>query len=125
MNTNVILKCAYCYDNFNVVHKVTVDCPAVSSIIHSNLPKLLTDEQHGPKAYGKAFNILYQSHHKNSEPLIGRLETYPIELPQEFPFDTGWKKYIIPYPPILILTGKEIDGIYLFFPHIQTVIRTN
>ena len=49
----------------------------------------VNDEQHGLTEYHKAMNILYQSHHKNPEPLIELLETYPVELPQDFPFDTG------------------------------------
>ena len=80
--------CVYCNGNFNIVHYI-VGCPAVNSIIHSNLLQLLTDEQHGLTAYHKAMNILYQSPHTNPEPLIELLETYPVELPQDFPFDTG------------------------------------
>ena len=81
--------CVYCNGNFNIVYYI-VGCPAVSSIIHLNLLQLLTDEQHGLAEYHKARNILYQSHHKNPEPLIELSETYLVELIQDFPlFDTG------------------------------------
>ena len=50
---------------------------------------LLNNDQHQITLYGKAVDILYQSYHNNLGPLIKLLETYPVRLSTDFPFDTG------------------------------------